>query len=283
LLLLKLTKYKSLLTIIVCLISFNSESKYYPYDNKNQKLSAASFNRYIIPQLRAISKEYYHLLVKLHPINKVLITLNAQGKSLVKNLNTFENSCQDMTPECDQKLKDVYKVSRSIDRTILEIQKYKITMNSADHLKDSGLSYMKLLAQLDQVGNSNYKLLHYLEEYRLTTNTNYSSYFSKKHVIKSLIHEILINTKMIMTGFLNKNIQSDFEAVWFQFISPIDKNIIEEKQKDFLLKRLDRLNMTWNTFHMKMTKGNHKMPKSITSIIKIMHNRWNSILKIILR
>ncbi len=269
----------------MCLFSFtsHSKSKYYPYNNKKPKLNNTSFNRYVIPQLRAISKEYYHILVKLHPIHKTLITLNSQGKTLVKNLDSFEKSCQDMTPECNEKLKEVYKVSRSIDKTILEVQKYKVTMNGKDHLQDSGLYYMKLLAQLDQIGNNNYKLLHYLEEYRLTSNTNYSSYFSKKHIIKSLIHEILINTKMIMTGFLNKNIQSDFEAVWFQFITPIEKNVIENRQKDFLIDRLDGLNMAWNTFHMKMTKGNHKMPKPIISTIRIMHNRWNSILKIILR
>lgn len=277
------TKLKSILAIAVCLLSFTCESKYYPYDKKNQTINDASFRRYVIPQLKAISKEYYHILVKLHPIHKVLISLNSQGKTLVKSLDTFEKSCKEMTPDCDKKLKDVYKVSRAIDRTIIELQKYKITMNSTDHLQDSGLYYMKLLAQLDLIGNNNYKLLHYLEEYRLTSNTNYSSYFSKKHVIKSLIHEILINTKMIMTGFLNKKIQSDFESVWFQFITPIEKNVIENRQKDFLINRLDNLNMTWNTFHMKMTKGNHKMPKEITSIIRIMHNRWNSILKIILR
>lgn len=278
-----LTKFKSLLVITICIFSITCESKYYPYDKKKQTLNDASFRRYVIPQLKAITKEYYHILVKLHPIHKGLITLNSQGKTLVKNLDSFEQSCQEMTPECDSKLKEVYQASRAIDRTIIELQKYKITMNSADHLEDSGLYYMKLIAQLDYIGNNNYKLLHYLEEYRLTSNTNYSSYFNKKHVIKSLIHEILINTKMIMTGFLNKKIQNDFESVWFQFITPLEKNVIENNQKDFLINRLDHLNMTWNTFHMKMTKGNHKMPKEITSIIRIMHNRWNSILKIILR
>lgn len=259
------------------------QANYYPYESKAAKLSEASFKRYVVPQLKSISKEFYHIIVKLHPAHDSLIKLNAQGKSLVKSLNAFEVSCPTMKVGCDDKLKTIYKMSRNIDKTILTIQKYKVTFDGISRKNDNGLYYMKLIGLLDKIGNNNYKLMHYLEEYRLTANTNYSSFFSKKHVITRLIHDILVNTKMAMTGFLNENIQSDFEAVWFHFITPLEESVIDDNNKNFLVSQLENLNISWNTFHMKMTKGNFKLDKSITSIIKIMHNRWNSILKIILR
>jgi len=272
-----------MIVALIFLFSFSIQGNYYPYETKKINLRKESFKRYIIPQLQSISKEFYHIIVKLHPAHEPLIKLNVQGKSLVKSLKSFESSCPTMKEGCHEKLKAIYSISRSIDKTILRIQKYKITFDGVSKKNDSGLYYMKLISLLDKVGNNNYKLMHYLEEYRLTANTNYSSFFNKKNVIKTLIHDILVNTKMAMTGFLNENIQNDFEAVWFHFITPIEESVLEQKNKTFLVNQLENLNISWNTFHMKMTKGNHKLEKKITSIIKIMHRRWNSVLKIILR
>ncbi len=86
----------------------------------------------------------------------------------------------------------------------------------------------------------------------------------------------------MLTQLLETKLRRDFHAVWMHFFKEVDQKVLYEKDKNYMVRRLEELNLAWNTFHMKMTKGNHNLPKSIVSLIKIMHNRWNSCLKIIL-
>jgi hypothetical protein len=67
------------------------------------------------------------------------------------------------------------------------------------------------------------------------------------------------------------------------FFKKVDEKLLFEKDQEFLIKRLEELNLAWNTFHMKMTKENNDLSSQNIKLIKIMHNRWNSVLKIVLR
>ncbi|MCR9204457.1 MAG: hypothetical protein NXH75_07770, partial [Halobacteriovoraceae bacterium] len=108
-------------------------------------------------------------------------------------------------------------------------------------------------------------------------------FFDGKTLIQPTIHEMLLSSELLMTQLLDGEMKDDFHAVWIHFFKEVDQKLIYERDKIYLLKRLEELNLSWNTYHMKMTKGNHDVPKNIVSLIKIMHNRWNSCLKIVLR
>ena len=81
---------------------------------------------------------------------------------------------------------------------------------------------------------------------------------------------------------LPEKTKNEFETVWYFFIREIEKYILPKKTPDELIKRLESLNIIWNTFSMKMTKGNIKLPDNGEKILKIMHRRWVSVLKMIL-
>jgi hypothetical protein len=284
---------KSLFVILSLYIHGIQAAQYYPYETTPIKLSQASLNRYIVPNAKTIVKYYYSILVQIHDINKPLLKLKDYSRQLVTSLKKFEQSCPLMNKQCHERLKRIYRLSRNIDQTVLSIQKRDMSLimnkNAEDFLEQNKIKkkshsfYLKLMGIIDHIGNTNYKLMHYLEEYRLTANTRYSTYFRKKNVITNLSYEILTNTKMAMTTMLDKKIRPDFEAVWLQFIDLLEVNIIEGRDRKFLINRLEDLNMSWNTFHMKMTKGNYKIPKSMTKTIRSMHTYWNLILKVILR
>lgn len=278
--------------IAILHFSLPLQANYYPYDKKSPSVSQASFNRYVVSNAKTITRYYYGILEQIHEVNKPLLVLNKKANQLVIKLKDFQKSCPVMTSECRDKLKEIYDKSRAIDRTILLLQKRRMSLKaitpeaSKEEIKlkkHSHAFYLKLMGIIDHIGSTNYKLMHYLEEYRLTANTSYSSYFRKKNTITSLSYEILTNTKMALTTMLDKEIQHDFEAVWLQYIDLLESNVIQRRDREFLIRRLEDLNMSWNTFHMKMTKGNYKMPKNIVQTIITMHRHWNSILKIILR
>ena len=122
-----------------------------------------------------------------------------------------------------------------------------------------------------------------LEEELLSLNTRYEIHSSSKKNMNQLILRIMSHTHMIITAFVPPIFKSEFDFVWENYITKLEKYIIRDKNKKYLIRHLGELNISWNSFHMKLAKGNLNFPKRLLKIISIQHNRWNTILKVILR
>lgn len=255
---------------------------YFLYETKKINLDDRSFTRYIIPQLKNIRQEFYHILKKLHPLHESTIKLYLQISEIERDFTLFKKGCYQMDSDCLERLKDLYQKSRTFDQLVLKPLNDQLDLSLQENYQKLE-AIIKLMGSLQHMANMNYRLLHALEEYILTSNTTFFLFFDSKSLIEPTIHEMHLSSELLMTQLLEGELREDFHAVWIQFFKELDQRIIYERDKVFLLKRLEELNLAWNTFHMKMTKGNHNLPKNIVSLIKIMHNRWNSCLKIILR
>ncbi len=265
-----------------CALSAVPNSSYYLYDGKPLNLNKASFNRYVVPQLRAMNREYHHILKKLHPIHEDLVPLKDHLASMRSVFKDFQHSCQNNESDCVDAVVGLYLQSRKLDRLLLSMHRDRINFSQLRHEKEIS-SLMTLIHSLDEMAVDNYKFMHGVEEYLITVNTHYFPLFRGKTKLEPILYKMSSTSELIQTFLLKEKLKQDFDFAWHHFFRLIEEHIIREKRIPFILKRLENLNMAWNTFHMKITKGNHNLPKSITSIAKIMHNRWNSILKIILR
>lgn len=255
---------------------------YFIYEKKKIKLDDKSFTRYIIPQLKALTQEFYHILKKYHSLHESTIKLYLQVSEIERAFKIFDKNCKQMDNDCLDQLKSLYEKARVLDKLILNPLHNQLRL--FQNFSSSELeAVIQLIGSLEQISNQNYRLMHALEEYILTANTTFFLFFDGKTLIQPTIHEMLLSSELMMTQLLEGKMKEDFHAVWIHFFREVDQKLIYEQDKIYLLKRLEELNLAWNTFHMKMTKGNHDVPSNIVSLIKIMHNRWNSCLKIILR
>jgi len=93
----------------------------------------------------------------------------------------------------------------------------------------------------------------------------------------------LVSSELILPALISTEFKVVFDQVWYGFIKPIDRHILQESNIKYLLKHLGDLNLSWNAFHMRVAKSELRMKKSELQTVQIMHNRWNSILKVILR
>ena len=276
-------KKLAFLSLFICVNLFaQPNSSYFLYDKRKLSIPDQNFKRYALAQLRAMMQEYYHLLRKLHPVHSDLVNLKNHVFSTYRTYEEYSAKCDEVRGECADLLKGFYIQSRKLDRILLELQGDKLSFKE---LKDENeiSSFLRVTKALDDIGNENYKLLHAIEEYLITANTHYFPYFDGKKKIFPFLHKIKLTSEMTQTFLLEGELKQDFDACWNHFFRPVEYHIIYKKDKKFLINRLEELNISWNTFHMKMTKGNHNLPKNLVKIIKIMHNRWNSVLKLILR
>jgi hypothetical protein len=256
-------------------------STYYLYGKEQLNLNDVSFRRYALPQLKAMTQEFYHILRKLHPLHDDLIKQKSHLNRMSETYQDFQENCPEVSPDCLDRLKGLYLQSRRFDQMALDLQERKISFNKVkDQEKVNAL--LTLTGTIDKMANQNYRLMHKIEEYLITTNTTYFPYFDGKKEIYPILNKMKLSSELNMTILLEPKYRKEFDFVRAHFFRQIEFRVVSKKDKKYFLKRLEELNIAWNTFHMKMTKGSNPLPRSLTKFIKIMHNRWNSVLKIIL-
>lgn len=266
------------------LIPLPSEAGY-PYfhlKKEDMEISQSVFNRYIKPQLRSIVREYFHILKKLEPSQEDLIELWVSTQKLNDLWVKWKQECPVKTEEfCKSTIKDMYQEARKLDLLTLDFQKnnlgFKIKSNEYfDNI-------IKLSTSLDNIHNMNYKVLHIIEEIMIIRSTPYQSEALKNERLTILLHNILVNSELILSSLLDKDFRPEFDLIWVSFIKKLDRQILFKDDKDFLTNHLGALNLAWNSFHMKISKSDIKLPKAQLQIVNIMHNRWNSVLKVFFR
>jgi len=77
--------------------------------------------------------------------------------------------------------------------------------------------------------------------------------------------------------------QEEFLAYWNGFIKPVSQIILAHNEKSYFIRNLNDFNLRWNVLNVELTKRNKQVPKQVETLLKIMHNRWNNILKVTLR
>ena len=260
----------------------------YPYFNfKPEKLliTKERHRRYIKPQLRNIRTEFFHLAKKISFESDLIYKLrelNAKNRDLYQE---YEQKCfkempsQEVQKECkgilNRTIQSLYRSNQIIFRLRDElISDFKIKHENYN-------SYLKFSRYIDQIEIIIYSVISQLETKRLISNTNYQNSFNKDKTIPLKLTKAYTLTNHSLTELLPKKIRPHFESLLFNFIIPLEEKMLQSFSPEWFRGSLGKLNLFWNTFNVNMTKSEITISRKNTNIIKIMHNRWNSILKLI--
>lgn len=245
-------------------------------------ISNESFRRYAIPQLRSIVAEYYHILRKVEPIQGGLIEIKRDIMKLDNQVEEYLKACRKMTLDCQQQLREFYRKALSIDK---KIGKFYNSLFSAKNLTKERLidKRLRLSKKLDVMSNISLEIVHLFQLTLISFDTEFYSPLYMEEKLHPLLHRMRLISRMIIVGQTNEYLLENFYLLLQHYITPIEEHVIYFRDKKYLISNLGDLNVIWNTFHLRIAKEKNALPKKLTSIIKIMHNRWNSILKIILK
>ncbi|MBL6988808.1 MAG: hypothetical protein ISR65_03485 [Bacteriovoracaceae bacterium] len=279
---------KSIFILILVLFSKSALSDYpiYYYDEQKVKISNETFYRYIRPQIRNIVVEYYHLLKKHGPLFEDLIKIKHSIFKLSNAWKEWTPNCTYVTHECATTLVKFYETSRNLEQKIHLLQNKKLKVRPSTSLKGPFRphdTHLHLLTLINRLLDLNFYFLHQLETIMITSGTPYSKPLSVKEKFSPNLHGLQLVSEEMLTTLLDKNIKEDFISLWWNFIKHLEQHVTLEQKQSYLIKRLGEFTIIWNSFHMKMTSGQITLPKKSIQVIKIMHNRWNSILKLYLK
>ena len=256
------------------------------YDGKEINLKQRTFHRYVLPQLRTMMREYYILLAMLHPLKDSLIDIKEEVENVFLSWEALKTYCSDIVPDkdknsgCQKRYATVYKYSKRVDKYLLSLQN-SITLSKRNS-EESMENLINLTVTLSELMNLNYSIVHTVENSIATApNILPRPHFKKR--LDSKIHTARLLSDELLTGQFNKKEKEIFDFAWINFFKRINNHIIYKSDKQHLLRHLEELNIAWNTFSIKLTKGSTTHPKAVKTAVKVLHTRWNAILKVILQ
>jgi hypothetical protein len=104
--------------------------------------------------------------------------------------------------------------------------------------------------------------------------------FIKTKNIKNQMNNIVTIFDLFILQSSDNRFQEDFTTYWSSFVKPIERNVIIRNSKQYFLSNINDLNIRWNALNVRLTKRDFLIPKQAKTLLKIMHNRWNNILKV---
>lgn len=247
------------------------------YVQKDINLSSYGFTRYVKPQLINISQDYQTLLFILNPE--------------LKSLKPFYRIFSQLKAQ-SPKIQETYK-SNNKDICLEKI-------NSSLQLLRRG---MKLLDSLPQL----IKKTHFSPEDMLKSFNQFHT-FKKNFVDLYILYENMsffiqagillpqpiekINHKLntsynqfniLLLKTSDNRFQIEFMSFWNDFIKPINNLILPQNNKRLFVTKLNDFNLRLNFLNVSLTKRNKSINSQTATILKIIHRRWNSILKVTLK
>lgn len=256
--------------------------QYFKFDPSKVKVSNESYRRYVKPQARNISAEFYFLIKSVSPKVSIAVDFRSTLLYLIKELEEYRNCQRDLKEDieaCQEKEDELLKTILNTNQKLFSLNENFFSNTDLKSLQYD--NYLNILKQTHKARNILNSLETKLQLKQVLNNTNFDSPSLNDRFIHHSIINIESVANLIVTEMIPADYKSVFDEVFYHYIIPIEKRVIQSNSSKWLVQNLGKLNLAWNTFHMSLDKGGIDFPKKHVKLIKIMHNRWNSILKII--
>jgi hypothetical protein len=242
----------------------------YHFDPIKYPLSMGKYRLYARPQLNNMTKEFYHIISKFSFYAEDLLS---SRKLFLQKLYVLQEQLHNCNAEsCHKVIKTALYNSIKLNQQLTQLKRSLATDINSFTISENDLVHFTKFIRLC------FKL-----EYQLETQLNKTYLQQNFQTITKSIQGIYHQFNYLIIDTLPLNIKKEFEQVWFFFFRPIEQYVLPSMDPDNFLKRVEDLNITWNSFHMKISKGEMKIPRNGHKIILTMHARWVSILKLFLK
>jgi hypothetical protein len=247
----------------------------------NEKLLARrNIQRLIENQSEQIVREFYEGIVELSNLKKIKIQYFDSYVDFPILLHRTDQLCIERADqvECDRKIKEMItthdQMHQSYYALLSALTGLKITTQSPWLKSLTGfLNAEKFVNQT----NSNLRLL-YVD---MTLNSSFNKTYYDK-----MKNEFSLSLRFSLHSFaalLPPSIHKETIQFWSQFIAPLTNIILIQKEFSQFPLNLEQLNFSLNQFTFHLEKNKQKLPSKTRSQFKIIHRRWNNILRNILK
>lgn len=247
------------------------------YSHKDIKLSDYEFKRYVRPQLISIKNDYHTLLSILNPELKNIKKSFSHYQALIESVNKIKQYL---------KQDNIASVKKELKTTLEEINDLlKFTIKSPELLEKKFFSAENLLSSQNRFFELRSELIDFklLVENIIAFQSADISPPISLYEIPLIANKLYIKFNLYLINSTDNRFQKDFTSFWTEFIKPVTTEVIPYHNQRLFIARLNQFNIRLNMLHMILTKRNKVITKQTKTLLTIIQNRWNSILKVTLR
>ena len=264
----------------------------FPITQKNTKISSQSYLKYIKPQLKNMLSEFFDVLIMEEREFKRFIPVRKKMKVINMRIINLASYCSEEIIVCKAELARIAQEYQPLEAQLFQIEKSltQIQKQSEEEKEEKNSSF-KALWEVSQRSKTRKDIYHLSLDFTNIHNLISSlelnlrkkkfdkiSYQKLKQESSDLVKKI----DFAIWKMIPAEKQDIFKAVWANFFHKIEKHALASTKPQYFKKNLETLNFNWNLFHIQMAKGHLKTKKRVVSMIRQIHRRWNSILKLIL-
>lgn len=234
-------------------------------------ISPQMFNQTILPSVKKLVEDYYILLEKVDPFNREVIILRDNISDLKQKWQNFSNLCMSNSEKCKEDFSALKNTFILENKKVLKIENdFKLTSKPGKKITDSRILLSKTLSS---ISDDSHKILNLLDRFKF----NRKEFF----VITDYLKNMKLNLNILTTGILDDEYQDNFYFIYSNFFKMLENDIIERSNLELFKRELVNLNISWNTFNMKVPKWKASLSPDSLALLASMHKRWNSILKLV--
>lgn len=249
----------------------------FAYSTQNMHLNSFEYNRYVRPQLISITGDYYTLLSIMNPELKALSSLYVNYQKLKKTYRRLELACKaQRRVECSKlslKIRDLLISKSSVLNT-------RFNLKEKDHFNPNNL-----------VSSFDHSLTfrgHYFKLKDLVERFHFLMIFGMfdKNLLYKLKKEIIVSENyfnIYLIELSDNRFRVEFNSFWSEFIKPVNNFILFDDNVKVFKEKLGDLNLRLHFLNVVLTKRNKDVNKQALTLLKVIHRRWNNILKVTLR
>jgi hypothetical protein len=254
------------------------------------QVTSLEFQKYIRPQINSLIQDFYllnnQIILKSLPHNielknfqfKLLFTINEK----VSNLKNCTYS---------QHLSDCSNALSSLQVSLQELSKFLIDYNfqSTPSVIISHANFLKFNSHFNEIPTLKMKLDYLNQQLSLLNLLGPINNTFKEIKYQNLLNKVFSDLEFfeieIHRWIFKLNFQNYYEnqlmKLWSQFIKILVSIYFTNESQ--LEKKYNDLNIIWNEFHHLYLRREGIKSSSTSSLVLTIHQRWNSILKIILK
>jgi hypothetical protein len=246
------------------------------YTSKDMDLTDYEFRRYVRPQLRSILQDYKSLIIILNDNLSPFKEDIGLFRSLIGQASKIQTKCKNLNNEyCFEYYEKIHK---QYIKLLKNIEKQQVPLSEKDKIDRQIFAWNMLENVKQELFNSFFRLDAGLLEYQIKGQINM---FPKELV--TLLEKSYLIFNLFLLENSKESYRKKFHAYWLSFIKPVYKFILIQDNKKYFQDNLTDLNIAWNEINVYLTKRNKNVPKQAITLVNIMHNRWNRILKVTLK
>lgn len=273
---------KLLLLLIIICGTLNVSA----YSPDRMKLSQREYVRYIKPQISNLISDFFQFLRyennDLNALKNIYRTIEMIELSEIEIEKACKNSPFNDT--CPSAINDLRQRTIELDVHLFKIINNLVQDKTPNNilLTDSAMSIRQLLF-MNRLITNNAELIALIDQNHTTSLTYFSKINESLLGIKHLTSQNSIFYTELLINPIELDRQEDYRDLIVSFINKLKLLVLHKDDTDAFKRELENLNFVFNNFHSKLSKGNLKISKLELNVLKTMHFRWNSILKIILK